>query len=158
MKKIILGILALLLLASCHFRPKLKQDAVAAPQIDALSECMDSAAFDSTKIKILNEGIDLTTADALIAFNLTMERHERVNEMLPYYVFLADEYNNASACGRIFDIMMQRDSLRTPASKQFAMAYLNKGVAMNDKSCIDRLKRLQPKAKKQEQSKKTAKK
>jgi hypothetical protein len=38
------------------------------------------------------------------------------------------------------------------------MAYLNKGVAMNDKSCIDRLKRLQPKAKKQEQSKKTAKK
>ncbi len=140
-----LGLLLLLVamaMSSCHFRPN-----VADRQTDELGfntkADVDSAMLDSMKVAMLTGDFDGmgVQQDSLLYFMNAMNSWQALPEALPYYALLADG-GTPTVCGWIYDAMKQEDRLTDASCRAFAESYLERGVALGNDRCTERMEKL----------------
>lgn len=141
-----LGLLLLMVVAvamsSCHFRPN-----VADRQPDELGfntkTEVDSAMLDSMKVAMLTGDFDGmgVQQDSLLYFMNAMGTWQALPEALPYYALLADG-GTPTVCGWIYDAMKQENRLGDASCRAFAESYLERGVALGNDHCAERMAKL----------------
>lgn len=140
-----LGLLLLLVamaMSSCHFRPNVADRQTDEFGFNTKAE-VDSAMLDSMKVAMLTGDFDGmgVQQDSLLYFMNAMNSWQALPEALPYYALLADG-GTPMVCGWIYDAMKQEDRLTDASCRAFAESYLERGVALGNDRCAERMVKL----------------
>ncbi len=140
-----LGLLLLLVamaMSSCHFRPNVADRQTDEFGFNTKAE-VDSAMLDSMKVAMLTGDFDGmgVQQDSLLYFMNAMNSWQALPEALPYYALLADG-GTPTVCGWIYDAMKQEDRLTDASCRAFAESYLERGVALGNDRCAERMVKL----------------
>ena len=140
-----LGLLLLLVamvMSSCHFRPNVADRQTDEFGFNTKAE-VDSAMLDSMKVAMLTGDFDGmgVQQDSLLYFMNAMNSWQALPEALPYYALLADG-GTPTVCGWIYDAMKQEDCLTDASCRAFAESYLERGVALGNDRCAERMVKL----------------
>lgn len=140
-----LGLLLLLVamaMSSCHFRPSVADRQTDEFGFNTKAE-VDSAMLDSMKVAMLTGDFDGmgVQQDSLLYFMNAMNSWQALPEALPYYALLADG-GTPTVCGWIYDAMKQEDRLTDASCRAFAESYLERGVALGNDRCAERMVKL----------------